>query len=50
MTDPGEWAQIENPDAIVLTTLDGKVVQWNAGAQAVFGYTADEATSVVYLK
>jgi PAS domain S-box-containing protein len=29
-------------DAIVGTTLDGIVVSWNAGAERIYGYTADE--------
>jgi PAS domain S-box-containing protein len=33
----------ETPDAVVLTTPDGKVVCWTNGAQAVFGYSSDEA-------
>ena len=33
----------ETPDAVVLTTLDGEVVCWTNGAQAVFGYSAGEA-------
>jgi two-component system, cell cycle sensor histidine kinase and response regulator CckA len=31
-------------DAIVGTTLDGIVTSWNAGAEAVYGYTAEEMT------
>src|SRR6266542_2236183 len=29
-------------DAIVGTTLDGGIMNWNAGAERIFGYTADE--------
>src|SRR5258708_8322647 len=29
-------------DAIISETMNGNVVTWNAGAQAVFGYHADE--------
>jgi PAS domain S-box-containing protein len=30
-------------DAIVSKTLDGIIVSWNAGAQRIYGYTAEEA-------
>ncbi|HEY3333089.1 MAG TPA: diguanylate cyclase [Capsulimonadaceae bacterium] len=29
-------------DAIVTTTVDGMITSWNAGAEALLGYTADE--------
>ena len=31
-------------DAILATTLDGVVTSWNAGAEALFGYSAEEMT------
>lgn len=31
------------PDAIIFADQDGIIRLWNAGAEAVFGYTADEA-------
>jgi PAS domain S-box-containing protein len=33
----------ETPDAVVLTTTDGVVVCWTNGAQALFGYSSEEA-------
>lgn len=33
-----EWS----PDAILSLTLDGVITSWNAGATAVYGYTAEE--------
>jgi PAS domain S-box-containing protein len=32
----------EAPDALLALTTDGRILWWNRGAQAVFGYTADE--------
>jgi protein-histidine pros-kinase len=34
----------ETPDAVIAVTLDGKVLYWNPGAEATFGYTREEAT------
>ncbi len=33
----------EIPDAIIVTALDGIVTHWTKGAEAVFGYTSEEA-------
>jgi PAS domain S-box-containing protein len=33
----------ESPVAILFADREGKIRLWNAGAEAVFGYTADEA-------
>lgn len=32
-------------DAIIGETLDGRITSWNGGAQAIFGYSANEAIS-----
>lgn len=43
---PTDFAKLvleETPDAIVILSLDGQVVHWTAGAQAVFGYSSAEA-------
>jgi protein-histidine pros-kinase len=32
-----------NPDAIIVTSRDGQVLYWNAGAESMFGYAAHEA-------
>ncbi|OEZ57644.1 PAS domain-containing sensor histidine kinase [Duganella sp. HH105] len=42
-TDFGTLILNETPDAVVLTSLDGEVVCWSNGAQAVFGYSSEEA-------
>ena len=31
-------------DAVIAVTLDGIVTSWNAGAEAIYGYTAEEMT------
>lgn len=33
----------ENPDALVSTAMDGRVIHWNQAAISIFGYTAREA-------
>lgn len=33
----------ESPDALVLMTMQGRVVHWSKGAQIIFGYESDEA-------
>lgn len=33
----------DSPDAIILGDADGNIRIWNAGARAVFGFTAEEA-------
>jgi len=33
----------DNPDAILATAPDGKIIYWNPGAQSVFGYSSEEA-------
>jgi PAS domain S-box-containing protein len=40
-----DFAQLilnETPDAIIVTSLDGVVVDWTKGAEAVFGYSREE--------
>jgi len=32
-----------SPDAVILGDVDGNIRLWNAGAQAMFGFTAEEA-------
>jgi PAS domain S-box-containing protein len=36
-------AQSESPDAVLIITPDGKVLHWDAGAEALFGFTGDDA-------
>jgi PAS domain S-box-containing protein len=45
MTDDLLYRQIVegSPEAIILGDASGKIRLWNAGAVAVFGYTAEEA-------
>jgi PAS domain S-box-containing protein len=33
----------ESPDALLALSLDGRVLSWNRGAEAIFGYSCDEA-------
>lgn len=33
----------ESPDAVVVLSLDGKIVHWTKGAENVFGYSGEEA-------
>lgn len=40
----------ESPDALILATSDGNVLSWNAGAQSLFGYTAEEAIGQSLMK
>jgi PAS domain S-box-containing protein len=40
----------ETPDALIVTTADGKVVHWNKGAEQVFGYTCAEAVGTFLSK
>jgi PAS domain S-box-containing protein len=42
-TDFGTLILNETPDAVIVTTPQGAVVCWTPGAQAVFGYTEQEA-------
>jgi PAS domain S-box-containing protein len=42
-TDFDKLVLDEMPDGIVITTLEGRVVYWNKGAETVFGYAEAEA-------
>ncbi|MBA5686776.1 PAS domain-containing sensor histidine kinase [Rugamonas apoptosis] len=42
-TDFGTLILNETPDAVILTSPAGEVLCWTPGAQAVFGYSAEEA-------
>ena len=33
----------ETPDALIALAPDGRVLYWNPGAEATFGYTSEEA-------
>ena len=35
-----------SPDAIIFSDQDGIIRLWNAGAEAIFGYTAEEAVGM----
>ncbi|ACL65123.1 putative PAS/PAC sensor protein [Anaeromyxobacter dehalogenans 2CP-1] len=45
MTDPAIYQQIVDgsPDAFILGDREGRIRIWNAGAEAIFGFTAAEA-------
>lgn len=44
-TDFDKLVLEEIPDAVVVTTLDGKIAHWTHSAQAVFGYDANEVAN-----
>ena len=33
----------QSPDAVIFADLEGAIVEWNAAAEAIFGYSASEA-------
>jgi PAS domain S-box-containing protein len=43
MTQYTALAQRESPDAVLIITPGGKVLHWDAGAEALFGFTGSEA-------
>ncbi|GAP34422.1 PAS domain-containing sensor histidine kinase [Piscinibacter sakaiensis] len=44
MPDPSKWLAAESPDALILLDREGVVRHWNAGARAMYGFDADEAS------
>ena len=44
MTDFDHLLREEIPDAVMVATLDGKLVHWTRGAEIMFGYESAEAT------
>jgi protein-histidine pros-kinase len=45
-----DFAQLilnESPDAVIVTTMNGIVVDWTKGAESVFGYSREEAIGQV---
>jgi PAS domain S-box-containing protein len=43
MIDFAKLALDESPDAVIVTSPEGKVLFWSKGAEAIFGYTSAEA-------
>src|SRR3990170_7865386 len=43
-TDLARLLHEQAPDAIIFADRDGLIRQWNAAAEAIFGFTKDEAT------
>jgi PAS domain S-box-containing protein len=46
MTPTGKYgalAQQESPDAVLIVTVSGEVLHWDAGAEALFGYSQTDA-------
>ena len=33
----------ESPDALIALSIEGRILSWNRGANAMFGYTAEDA-------
>jgi protein-histidine pros-kinase len=42
-TDLGRLLLDESPDAVIATSREGEVFYWSKGAEAVFGYSSEEA-------